>query len=61
MSSSPTPTALEKLGKRPFSFYPPVLNIEHNEWLFERATWSEVLDVMKALGYRKVAPPQGLR
>jgi hypothetical protein len=43
MSSSPTPTALEKLGKRPFSFYPPVLNIEHNEWLFERATWSEVL------------------
>ena len=24
-------------------------------------TWSEVLDVMKALGYRKVAPPQNIR
>jgi hypothetical protein len=24
-------------------------------------SWSEVLDVMKALGYRKVAPPQDIR
>jgi hypothetical protein len=24
-------------------------------------TWSEVLDVMTALGYRKVAPPQNIR
>ncbi|HUS47214.1 MAG TPA: hypothetical protein VM098_03780 [Phycisphaerae bacterium] len=24
-------------------------------------TWTEVLDVMKALGYRKVAKPQGIR
>ena len=24
-------------------------------------TWSEVLDVMKALGYRKVATPQNIR
>ena len=24
---------------------PPILNIEHNEWLFRKATWSEILVV----------------
>lgn len=43
MSLPPNPPSLEGLGRRPFSFYPPVLNIEHNEWIFEKATWSEVL------------------
>jgi hypothetical protein len=43
MSIPPIPPALESLGPRPFSFYPPVLNIEHNEWIFEKATWSEIL------------------
>ena len=37
------PTPLEQLGNRPFSFYPPILGIERNEWLFRRATWPEVL------------------
>ena len=37
------PTPLEQLGSRPFSFYPPILGIERNEWLFRRATWPEVL------------------
>jgi len=36
------PTPLHELGQRPFSFYPPVVNIEHNEWIFRRATWSDV-------------------
>jgi len=37
------PTPLEQLGPRPFSFYPPILGVEKNEWLFRRSTWSEVL------------------
>jgi hypothetical protein len=31
------------MAKRAFSFYPPILNVEHNEWRFRKATWSEVL------------------
>lgn len=37
------PTPLEQLGNRPFSFYPPILGVERNEWIFRRATWPEVL------------------
>jgi hypothetical protein len=43
MSIPPIPPPLEHLGVRPFSFYPAILNIEHNEWLYRKATWSEVL------------------
>lgn len=43
MSVPPVPPPLEQLGHRPFSFYPAILNIQHNEWLYRRATWSEVL------------------
>ena len=43
MSVQPIPPPLEHLGQRPFSFYPPILNTEHNEWVFRRATWSEIL------------------
>lgn len=43
MSVPPLPPPLENLGRRPFSFYPPVIHIEHNEWIFQRATWSEIL------------------
>ena len=42
MSSSGAPQ-LETLGDRPFSFYPPLIGIEHNEWIYRRATWSEIL------------------
>ena len=31
------------LAGRTFSFYPAIRNLEHNEWTFERRTWSEVL------------------
>ena len=37
------PPPIAQLGARPFSFYPAILNIRHNEWLYESATWSEVL------------------
>jgi hypothetical protein len=45
MSSPPIPPPLEHLGTRPFSFYPAIINVDHNEWLFRKATWSEVLVV----------------
>ncbi len=45
MASPPIPPPLEHLATRPFSFYPPILNIEHNEWLFRKATWSEIMVV----------------
>jgi len=41
MSIAPLPTPLQHLGGRRFSFYPPIRNIAHNEWLYRRATWSE--------------------
>jgi hypothetical protein len=40
--SVPLPTPLDQLGSRRFSFYPPILDIEHNEWIFRRATSSEI-------------------
>ncbi|MBL8176074.1 MAG: hypothetical protein JNK48_15455 [Bryobacterales bacterium] len=43
MSIPPNPGALETMGDRPFSFYPPVVGVEHNEWTFKQATWSEIL------------------
>src|SRR6185436_1031953 len=45
MASPPIPPSLDHLVTRPFSFYPPIINIEHNEWLFRKATWSEILVV----------------
>jgi hypothetical protein len=36
------PTPFEQLGPRPFSFYPPIRNLDHNEWLFRRADWNEI-------------------
>jgi hypothetical protein len=43
MSTPPPSPPIEELTGRPFSFYPPILAIEHNEWMFQKATWSEVL------------------
>jgi hypothetical protein len=43
MSLPPVTPQLEDYGSRPFSFYPPILNIEHNEWVYRQGTWSEVL------------------
>jgi hypothetical protein len=43
MASPPIPPQLDHLITRPFSFYPPIVGIEHNEWLFRKASWSEIL------------------
>jgi hypothetical protein len=36
------PSPIEQLGHRPFSFYPAIVNIEHNEWTFRRNGWDEI-------------------
>ena len=43
MAESPGTAEFEELGDRLFSFFPPILNIEHNEWHLKKAEWSEVL------------------
>src|SRR5579871_5091039 len=41
MSIAPLPTPLQHLSGRRFSFSPPIRNLQPNEWLYRRATWSE--------------------
>ncbi len=43
MASPPIPPQLDHLHSRAFSFYPAILGVEHNEWRFLKATWSEIL------------------
>ncbi len=43
MAAQPIPPSIEQLEARRFAFFPAILNIEHNEWAFREATWSEVL------------------
>lgn len=46
----PVPPSIEHLGDRPFSFYPAILGVDHNEWSFRRATWSEMLVTNRTTG-----------
>jgi hypothetical protein len=41
MPGPPIPASFENLGRRPFSFYPPIVNVEHNEWVLQRANWTD--------------------
>lgn len=41
MPGPPIPASFESLGRRPFSFYPPIVNVEHNEWILRRADWTD--------------------
>ena len=45
MASPPIPPQLDHLITRPFSFYPAIVGVEHNEWLYRKASWSEILVV----------------
>ncbi len=38
------------LQGRTFAFAPPILNVEHNEWQYRKASWSEVLVANSASG-----------
>src|SRR5579872_483293 len=50
MVSPPISPSLSHLGNRPFSFYPPLRGIRHNEWHFRKATWSELVVVHRKTG-----------
>lgn len=56
MASPPIPPLLGHLAARSFSFYPPILHIEHNEWIFRKATWSELLVVNHKTGIELSIP-----
>jgi hypothetical protein len=43
MSAPLLPPPFDQLEHRPFSFYPAIVGIEHNEWRLRKATWSEFL------------------
>jgi hypothetical protein len=42
MATPPAPPH-DDLSHRPFSFYPPIVGIDHNEWRLEKAAWSEMI------------------
>ncbi len=42
MNAPHIPTPLDQLGSRPFSFYPSIVGVEHNQWRLRRVTWTEV-------------------
>ncbi len=50
MSSLVIPPPLATLRNQAFSFYPAILNIEHNQWQYRKATWSDVLVVNARTG-----------
>jgi len=56
MASPPIPPLFEHLSRRPFAFYPPIQNLEHNEWLFGKATWSELVAVNRRSGSELAIP-----
>lgn len=56
MSIAPLPTPLQNLGGRRFSFYPPIRNIEPNDWMYRRSTWSESVVVNMRSGEEICVP-----
>jgi hypothetical protein len=44
------PSPLDTLGGRSFSFFPPILNVAHNQWIYRESTWSEFCVVNAATG-----------
>jgi hypothetical protein len=56
MSIAPLPAPLQHLSGRRFSFYPPIRNLEPNEWLYRRATWSECVVVNTRTGEEAWVP-----
>jgi hypothetical protein len=51
------PTPLDQMGHRRFSFYPAIVNIEHNEWLFRRSDWDEI-EVMNTKTHEELWIPR---
>jgi hypothetical protein len=56
MPIAPLPTPLQDIGGRRFSFYPPIRNIAHNEWMYRRSNWSESVVVNMRSGEEVCIP-----
>src|ERR1051326_2541317 len=56
MHISPLPAPLLQLRGRRFAFYPPIHNLQHNEWIYSRATWSEIVVVNTGTGEAAFVP-----
>jgi len=52
------PTPLEQLGQRPFSFYPAIRNLQHNEWRFRRSHPDEI-QVVNTKSLQELWIPRG--
>lgn len=42
MSVPLLPPPFDQIGQKPFSFYPALVGIEHNQWTLSKINWSEV-------------------
>ncbi|MBV9264781.1 MAG: hypothetical protein JO061_01295 [Acidobacteriaceae bacterium] len=58
MSAPLVPSPLDYIGRRKFSFYPPIANAEPNEWLRGTGSWSEVQVVNATTGQEIWIPRQ---
>lgn len=58
MSAPLMPSPLDYVGRRPFTFYPPIRTAEPNEWILGSASWSEVQIVNSYTGRRFWIPRQ---
>jgi hypothetical protein len=56
MPAPPLPTPLAQVAHRRFSFYPCIRGIQHNDWIYLRATWSEILVVNAKSGIEVSIP-----
>jgi hypothetical protein len=45
MAPTPLEQPFDHMSARSFSFFPPIVGIEHNEWLLRQVNWSEILVV----------------
>ena len=58
MSAPLVPSPLDYVGRRKFSFYPPISNVDPNEWLLGTGSWSEVQVVNAETGLELWIPRQ---
>ena len=50
MSAPLVPSPLDYVGRRRFAFYPPIKNIQPNDWVLGAGSWSEVQVVNSRTG-----------
>jgi hypothetical protein len=58
MSAPLVPSPLDYVGRRKFSFYPPIRNAEPNDWLLGTRSWTEVQVINAHSGLELWVPRQ---